>query len=71
MSSDFLFVPGIAGDADVRAITQALSALPGVAQVVVSVTERRVQVYHTPGVALPALIAAIRSAGYPEVAALA
>jgi copper chaperone CopZ len=53
----------------VRHVDQALRAVPGVTAVEVSLPEQRAKVEHTGEVALPALIAAVESAGYEAVTA--
>jgi copper chaperone CopZ len=71
MAVEYLLVPGIAADRDVRAISAALGALPGVLLVSVSLVDRRVRVEHTGQTSLEQLIAALSQAGYDHVAVLA
>ena len=71
MAVEYLLVPGIAGDRDLQAISAALSALPGVLLVTVSLANRRVRVEHTGSTSTEELIRAINQAGYEQVAVLA
>jgi copper chaperone CopZ len=71
MAVEYLLVPSIAGDHDVRAISAALGALPGVLLVTVSLVDRRVRVEHTGRVSVDQLIHALSAAGYAQVSALA
>ena len=70
MAIEYLLVPSIASDRDVRAISAALAALPGVLLVTVSLADRRVCVEHTGGTGVEELIRAINQAGYDQVALL-
>ncbi len=71
MAVEFLLVPGIAGDHDVRVISAALGALPGVLLVTVSLVDKRVRVEHTGRTSVEELIRAVGAAGYARVAVLA
>ena len=71
MTTDQFLVPGISCDHCVRAITQEVSTLPGVRQVVVSLGDKSVRVDHEGKVGAGDLIKAINEAGYDEVAVLA
>ena len=71
MAVEYLLVPDISGDADVRAISAALYALPGVRLVTVSLPDRRVRVEHDRRAGLEELLRAINGAGYQQVAVLA
>ena len=71
MTTDQFLVPGISCDHCVRAITQEVSALPGVQQVVVNLGDKSVRVNHQGKVGTSDLIKAINEAGYDEVAVLA
>ena len=71
MTVEYLLVPGIAGNRDVQAITTALSALPGVLLVTVSLIDRRVRVEHTSSAGAEDLLRAISQAGFDQVAVLA
>ena len=53
----------------VRHVDQALRAVPGVTAVEVSLPEGRAKVEHGDSTTLPALIAAVESAGYEAVTA--
>jgi copper chaperone CopZ len=55
----------------VRAITEEVSVLPGVQQVVVNLGDKSVRVNHEGKVSLNELIKAINEAGYDEVSVLA
>jgi copper ion binding protein len=70
MISDLFHVPGISCQHCVNAITKAISALPGVQQVVVNLSDKSVRVDHDQRVAVDDLIRAINDAGYDEVAVL-
>ena len=70
MAVELLLVPGISGD-DVRAISAALSALPGVRLVTVGVADTRVRVEHDRRTGLEELLRALSDAGYQQVAVLA
>jgi copper chaperone len=71
MTVEYLLVPSIAGNHDVQAISAALSALPGVLLVTVSLIDRRVRVEHTGRSSVEELIRAINQAGYDQVGLLA
>ena len=71
MAVEYLLVPGIASDRDVQAISAALSVLPGVMLVTVSLIDRRVRVEHTGQISVEQLVRALTSAGYAQVALLA
>lgn len=71
MTVEYLLVPSIASEHDVRTISAALAALPGVLLVMVSLIDRRVRVEHTGGASIEELIRAISQAGYDQVAVLA
>jgi copper chaperone len=70
MAIEYLLVPSIASAHDVRAISAALAALPGVLLVTASLVDRRVRVEHTGGTSAEELIRAINQAGYDQVALL-
>ena len=70
MTTDTFRVPGVSCDHCVRAITQEVSALPGVQQVVVDLADKSVRVNHEGRVSLQELIRAFQEAGYDEVAVL-
>ena len=70
MAVDQFYVPGIAGDRSVRAISAELSRLPGVRLVLVDLATHSVRVEHNGSVDTTALIQAIKQAGYAEVATL-
>lgn len=61
-------VPAISCQHCVNAITQEVSALPGVQQVQVSLDSKIVTVAHGDTVTAAAIVAAINEAGYDEVA---
>ena len=71
MTIDQFRVPGVSCDHCVRAITEEVSVLPGVQQVVVNLGDKSVRVNHEGKVGLNELIKAINEAGYDEVAVLA
>jgi copper chaperone CopZ len=71
MTTDIFRVPAVSCEHCVRAITEEVSALPGVQQVVVDLADKSVRVNHEGKVGLDAVIQAIREAGYDEVAVLA
>jgi copper chaperone CopZ len=71
MAVEYLRIPGIAGDHDVRTISVALGALPGVLLVTVSLVDRDVRVEHTGRTSLEELIRALSAAGYSQVSVLA
>jgi copper ion binding protein len=63
-------VPDVSCQHCVNAITQEVSALPGVQRVQVALDEKTVTVEHSEQVTTDAIIAAINEAGYDEVARL-
>ena len=71
MTVEYLLVPGITSNHDVQAISAALSGLPGVLLVTVSLPDRRVRLEHTGRLSIEALMRAISEAGYEQVAVLA
>ena len=71
MSVDQFRVPEISCQHCVSAITKEVSAVPGVTQVVVTLSDKTVRVEHAEGVQAEVLIKAINEAGYDEVAVLA
>lgn len=70
MSSDQFRVPAMSCQHCVNAITKEVNALPGVQQVVISLTDKSVRVDHDTRVTVDDLIRAINEAGYDEVAVL-
>jgi len=70
MAVEYLLVPVISGDADVRAISTALGELAGVRLVTVSTIDKRVRVEHDGRPNVEELIRALNTAGYPQVALL-
>lgn len=71
MATDQFRVPGVSCEHCVRAITEEVSVLPGVQQVVVDLGDKSVRVNHEGKVGLNELIKAINEAGYDEVSVLA
>ena len=71
MATDQFRVPGVSCDHCVRAITEEVSVLPGIQQVVVNLGDKSVQINHEGKVSLEELIKAINEAGYDEVSVLA
>ena len=71
MAVEFFLVPGISGDDDARAISAALTALPGVRLVTVGVADKRVRVEHDRRVGAEELLRTLNEAGYRQVAVLA
>jgi len=71
MTTDRFLVPGVSCAHCVRAITDEVSALPGVQQVVVNLEDKSVKIDHEGKVGLNTLIQAINEAGYDEVSVLA
>ena len=63
-------VPEVSCQHCINAITQEVSALPGVARVEVALDTKTVTVEHGEQVTTDAIIAAINEAGYDEVAPL-
>ena len=70
MALDLFRVPDVSCDQCVRAITQAVGALPGVRLVTVSLADKSVRVEHDGNVDPAALIRAINAAGYQDVSML-
>ena len=70
MAVEQFLVPGLVGADAVRAITAALRSAPGVRLVVVRLAEQIVRVEHDGNADPAALIAAIKQAGYDDVAML-
>jgi copper ion binding protein len=70
MTTDQFRVPGVSCDHCVRAITEEVTALPGVEQVVVNLADKSVRVNHNGKVGVGELMKAINEAGYDEVAVL-
>lgn len=63
-------VPDVSCQHCINAITEEVSALPGVQRVQVALDEKTVTVEHSEHVTTDAIIAAINEAGYDEVARL-
>jgi copper chaperone len=63
-------VPGVSCQHCVNAITQEVSALPGVQRVQVALDNKTVTVEHAEQVNTDQIVAAINEAGYDEVAPL-
>ena len=70
MTTEQFRVPDVSCQHCVNAITQEVSALPGVQRVQVALDEKTVTVEHSEQVTTDAIIAAINEAGYDEVARL-
>jgi copper chaperone len=70
MTTERFQVPDVSCQHCVNAITQEVSALPGVARVEVALDTKTVTVEHGEQVTTDAIIAAINEAGYDEVAPL-
>ena len=70
MTTELFRVPDVSCQHCVNAITQEVSALPGVQRVQVALDEKTVTVEHSEQVTTDAIIAAINEAGYDEVARL-
>jgi copper chaperone CopZ len=70
MIVEYLFVPGISSANDIRTISAALSAAPGVQLVSVSLADKRVRVEHDARASVEELIRAINQAGFQQVALL-
>ncbi len=64
-----LRITGMSCNNCVRHVDKALRGVPGVTAVEVSLPEGRAKVEHGADTALPALIAAVESAGYEAVTA--
>ena len=71
MAVEYLLVPSIANDHDIRVISAALGALPGVLLVTVSLLDRRMRVEYTGRTSVEQLVRALTAAGYAQVAVLA
>ncbi len=69
--TDYFHVPGASCQHCVRAITEEVSAIDGVQNVSVDLSDKRVRVEHGPQVSTETIVAAIREAGYEEVGVLA
>ena len=67
MTTERFQVPDVSCQHCVNAITQEVSALPGVARVQVALDTKTVTVEHGERVTTDAIIAAINEAGYDEV----
>ncbi len=64
-----LAITGMTCNGCVKHVDKALRAVPGVSAVEISLAENRAKVVHDPEESpIPALIAAVESAGYPAVA---
>ena len=70
MTTERFQVPDVSCQHCVNAITQEVSALPGVARVQVALDTKTVTVEHGEQVTTDAIIAAINEAGYDEVTRL-
>ena len=70
MTTQRFQVPDVSCQHCINAITQEVSALPGVARVQVALDTKTVTVEHGEQVTTDAIIAAINEAGYDEVAPL-
>jgi copper ion binding protein len=70
MTTERFQVPDVSCQHCINAITQEVSALPGVARVEVALDTKTVTVEHGEQVTTDAIIAAINEAGYDEVARL-
>jgi copper chaperone len=70
MTTERFQVPDVSCQHCVNAITQEVSALPGVARVEVALDTKTVTVEHGEQITTDAIIAAINEAGYDEVARL-
>jgi copper ion binding protein len=68
MTTERFQVPGVSCQHCVNAITQEVSALPGVQKVQVALESKTVTVEHGDEVSTAAIVAAINEAGYDEVA---
>jgi copper chaperone CopZ len=64
---EYLLVPDVSGDDDVRVISAALTLLPGVRLVTVSSIDKRVRVEHDGRASVEELLRAISAAGYQQV----
>lgn len=71
MTTEQFSVPDISCAHCVNAITKEVSALPGVAQVKVELSNKTVTVEHGPQVDTATIVAAINEAGFDQVAQLA
>jgi copper ion binding protein len=70
MTTEQFRVPDISCAHCVNAITKEVSALPGIAQVKVELSDKTVTVEHDSRVDTATIVAAINEAGYDEVAQL-
>lgn len=70
MTTEHFLVPEISCQHCVNAITKEVRALPGVANVVVNLNTKDVQVDHDAQVSTGEVIKAINEAGYDEVSVL-
>ena len=70
METEQLLVPEISCNHCVRAISDAVNALPGVQLVTVDLAGKTVRVAHDRRTDLAAIMAAINDAGYKEIAVL-
>ncbi len=70
MTTERFRVPDVSCQHCINAITEEVSALPGVQRVQVALDEKTVTVEHSEQVTTDAIIAAINEAGYDEVARL-
>lgn len=68
MTTEQFHVPDISCAHCVNAITQEVSALPGVANVDVKLDDKTITVEHDAQVDAATIVAAINEAGYDEVA---
>lgn len=67
MTTEQFVVPGVSCQHCVRAVTNEVGALPGVARVEVNLDNKVVTVERSDEVASAAIVAAIKEAGYDEV----
>ncbi|KPV52709.1 copper-binding protein [Kouleothrix aurantiaca] len=70
METEQLLVPEISCNHCVRAISDAVNALPGVQLVTVDLAGKTVRVAHDRRTDLAAIMGAINEAGYEEIAVL-
>ncbi|MFL5804031.1 MAG: heavy-metal-associated domain-containing protein [Roseiflexaceae bacterium] len=70
MTTERFQVPAVSCQHCVNAITEEVSALPGVQRVQVALDSKTVTVEHAGQVGADAIVAAINEAGYDEVARL-
>ncbi|HMQ32207.1 MAG TPA: heavy-metal-associated domain-containing protein [Chloroflexaceae bacterium] len=71
MKTEQFHVPGVSCQHCVRAVTAEVGKLAGVSNVQVNLDNKVVTVEHGEGVAPEAIVAAIKEAGYEEVAPVA